>query len=113
VEKSDNYVSLREHLERMVEFRFQASHEALGHARAELERRLEVLNHAHEQQIRDRGEFVKQKEYDIKTAYYDDWCRGVDRKLTAIETRAVTWTAAIALFFIIVEVALHFWGIGK
>jgi len=110
VEKSDNFVSLREHLERMVDLRFAAAHEALGHARAELERRLELLNHAHEQAVKDREEFVRKPEYDIKMAYYDEWCRGVDKKLTTMETRSVTWTAAIALFFIIVQVALHIWG---
>jgi len=113
VEKSDNFVSLREHLERMVDLRFVAAHEALGHARVELDRRLDLLNHAHEQAKQKDAEFVKKSEYDIKTAYYDEWCRGVDKKLTMMETRAVTWTAAIALFFLIIQIGLHIWGVGK
>jgi hypothetical protein len=115
-ELKEGYVNLREHLEMLIrerqsqmELRFKAQHEALVLKADELERRLEALNELRKSVERDRDEFIKKETYNIKTSWYDEWCRGVDKRLTASETRAVTWTAAIALFFVIVQVALRFW----
>ena len=75
----------------------------------DLERRLESLNELRTAVERDRAQFVKQEVYDTKTAYYDNWCRGVDNKLTTLETRSLTWTAAIGVAFTLLQIAIHFW----
>ena len=108
-ELSMGYVYLREYFEMMfrerekqLDFRFKAAHDALKTASAELERRLEGLNQLRSEVIKDRELFIKKDIYDTKTAFYDDWCRSVDKSLTKIETRSITWTAAIGIFFIII-----------
>ena len=115
-ELKKGYVDLRDHLEMLIrekqvqaELRFRAQHDALVIQTKELDKRLDSLNHAHEKaQTRD-AEYVKDSEYKIKTTYYDEWCRGVDQKLTTLETRSMTWTAAIALFFVIIQIVIRFW----
>ena len=117
------YVSLQYHFERILEERekqmnqrFESVSKILEATAKELAHRLEVLNHAHDQQIEDRNELVKKSEYDIKTSFYDEWCRGVDAALTEMRTKSVTWTLAIGLFITIVvaliETVSHFWKSG-
>jgi hypothetical protein len=117
------YVSLQYHFERILEERekqmnqrFESVSKILEATAKELAHRLEVLNHAHDQQIEDRNELVKKSEYDIKTSFYDEWCRGVDAALTEMRTKSVTWTLAIGLFITIVvaliETISHFWKSG-
>lgn len=54
-------VTLREFIERILtehERAHDAQHQAVAIAAKELERRLDLLNHAHEQSLQDRSEFV-------------------------------------------------------
>jgi len=101
-----NRVHLKEHLEtRMAELeerfsiRMRSSDEALRLARQDMERRLEELNKLRSEVTADRGQFIHKEVYDL-------WHDLVEKRLTTVETRSVTWTAAIALFFIIVSVIL-------
>ena len=75
----------------------------------DMERRLEGLNQLRQDVVEDRKDFLPQRVYDIKTSAYDIWCTEVNRRITVIETRSITWTAAIGTFVIAVQVALRFW----
>jgi hypothetical protein len=60
-------VTLREFVERILlehDKAHEAQHEAVGIASRELERRLEVLNHAHERSVEDRSQFVTKEVVD-------------------------------------------------
>ena len=88
--------------------RFEAMDKAVAARTQDLERRLEGLNQLRQEVIRDRETFLEKKVYDIKTQGYDSWCSDISKRITIIETRSVTWTAAIGLFFVLVQIALHF-----
>ncbi len=101
-------VKLREHLEkRMCEMekrfklQFESMQSAIGVTTKENDRRMTEMNELRKEVVADRGQFVKKEVYDI-------WHTEVDRRLTTSETRAITWTAAIGLFFVIVSIVLKF-----
>ena len=73
----------------------------------DLERRLLGLNDLRSEVTRDRERFLLKETYEGKTEFYDRWITSVERRLTVIETRSITWTAAIAVFFLIAQVALN------
>lgn len=115
-ELKHGYVTLKEHFEVVLNERekrlldkFDAERDALSVAKQELERRLGVLNELRQSVEKDRAQFVKQDVYDTKTQYYDEWCKTVDRSITTIQTRSVTWTAALGVIFIIVQILLKYW----
>ena len=62
--------------------RFASAQSALDASKVDLERRLEALNQLRQDVEKDRSQFVKQEVYDTKTAYYDAWCRGADKKFS-------------------------------
>ncbi len=55
-----------------------------------------------------REHYLKVETYDVKTAYYDTFVNTAANRLTAIETKALTWTAAIALFVVVMNFAMFF-----
>jgi hypothetical protein len=90
-----------------IEDRFSHMDTALTLRTQELERRLEQLNELRKEVTKDRDQFLKKDIYDAKTNFYDNWCSQVSERLTRIETRSVTWTAAVGLIFLIVTVVLQ------
>ena len=101
-ELKHGYVTLKEHLEKVLELRFAAARESLELAKIELERRLGDLNELRKSVESDRSQFVKLETYDLKTAWYDEWCRGVDKKLAY-------WSAAIVVIVFLIELGVKFW----
>lgn len=89
-----------------LDLRFEAADKALTLKSEEMERRLEGLNELRAEVIRDRSQFVKQDVYDLGKK---------DRELlatrvTIIETRLIAWTSALAIFFLIIQMAIKvFW----
>jgi uncharacterized protein YydD (DUF2326 family) len=96
--------------ERAIVARLDAMDEALTLRTGELERRLEGLNQLRQEVTQDRKEFLQKETYDIKTAYYDEWCRNVDARLTTLETRIATWVASLGVLFTVVQLILHYWS---
>ena len=74
---------------------------------SDLERRLGGLNELRNEVTKDREQFLRAETYANKTEFYDRWITSVERRLTVIETRSITWTAAIAVFFLIVQIAMR------
>lgn len=95
-------VDLREYLEKVIDMKFGAMEEALRLARVDVDRRLAELNQLRSEVTQDRGQFV------LKDIHYT-WKETVEKRLSAIETRAITWTAAIGLFFVVVGLVMKFW----
>ena len=96
-----------------IDVRLDAMDEALVLRTGELEKRLEGLNQLRADVVKDREQYLRQEVYNIKTAQYDSWITNVNNRLTIIETRAIVWTGALAVIFIIVQLLLHYLNIVK
>ncbi len=89
-----------------VEMRFKALEKATESDRIELERRLNDLNKLREEVVKDRIAFVSKDIYTgaetARTVWRDTYeteLKGISDRLLVIETRSVTWTAAMGVFF--------------
>ena len=108
-------VTLREYIEalfferdRLYDLRDESAKEALERARYETERRLDALNELRRAVESDRSQFVRQDVYDAKTKTYDNWCLTIDKTLTKIETRAMTWMMAIGALLTVIQLVLYY-----
>jgi len=105
------HVALRDIIDlhiKVVETRLAAMDHALDLKTGELNNRLKALNELRAEVVKDREQFVKKDSYDIKIKTYDDWIRLIENRITVIETRSVVWTSALGIFFIIIQIFLHF-----
>ncbi len=89
-----------------VEMRFKALEKATESDRIELERRLNELNKLREEVVKDRIAFVSKDIYTgaetARTVWRDTYeieLKAISDRILIIETRSVTWTAAIGIFF--------------
>jgi hypothetical protein len=108
MKKITNDVTLREYFETLILEKEKSSKTALDLAKEELSRRLELLNEHRKETINDRNQFVKSQLFDSKIEGYDIRLRNIDKRLDVIETRSITWTAAVGVFFLILNVVLYF-----
>lgn len=46
--------------------------------------------------------------YEGKVKLYDSFVSAMSDRVTVIETRSITWTTALGLLFVVVQVVLHF-----
>ncbi len=106
-----------------VEMRFKALEKATESDRIELERRLSDLNKLRDDVIKDRAAFITKDTYSgTETARalwretYETELKSISDRLLVIETRSVTWTAALGLFFTGLQAgigALMYWLMHK
>ncbi len=89
-----------------VEMRFKALEKATESDRIELERRLSDLNKLRDDVVKDRVAFITKDTYmGTETARalwrdtYEAELKSISDRILVIETRSVTWTAALGLFF--------------
>jgi hypothetical protein len=106
-------VTIREYLEQrldyersLVEQRFALIDQARQLQAAEYERRLVVLNHAHEQAVAESARVVPRELFEQFLKEYGAFKLDTRESLTAIASRSAVWTAAIGLGFLILNVAL-------
>src|SRR3954469_15528490 len=112
---SPETISLRTHFERLLEentrrteARLDAMDTAVEVATFNLNRRLMELNELRKEVTTDRLQFLVRDVYESSEKERMTWRENVNARLTAIDTRSVTWTAAIGVFFFIVQLALYF-----
>ena len=74
---------------------------------SDLERRLGGLNELRNEVTKDRDQFLRSETYGNKTEFYDRWITSVEKRLTVIGTRSITWTAAIAIFFLVTQIVIY------
>src|SRR4030043_2337725 len=110
-------ISLKSFFERMLEeqekritLRFDSLDKALMLNRNEMERRLEGLNQLRTEVVSDRGQFTLRDKCEDKHSDLSKWQDLVNKKLTILETRSITWTAAVGIFFLIVSLAMRWVG---
>ena len=95
-------ISFREY----VEMRFKTLEKATESDRIELERRLSDLNKLRDDVVEDRVAFIAKDTYtSTETARavwretYEAELKAISDRILVIETRSVTWTAALGIFF--------------
>lgn len=121
-ELSKCYVNLKEYFEALwkerekrLEDRFKANTATLEATANVLAQRLEVLNHAHQQSIEDRTDFLRSKEYKDFKIDLEKWQISVNNAITTFNTRydsritAATWTSVISLLVAFLAILLRFW----
>jgi hypothetical protein len=117
---TDDHVSFEEKMcisrNETVKSRLDGMDVALGVRAQEIERRLEGLNQLRNEVVKDRDLFIRKDVFyqhqDAQNKQYEEIEKRLslhDTRITIIETRAVVWTAAIAMFFTIVQVLMRFW----
>lgn len=115
--KNRESISLMHFFERMLEeqekritIRFDSLDKALVLNQDEMERRLEGLNQLRSEVVTDRGQFVNKSKCEERHDSLRDWQDSVNAKLTTLETRSITWTAAVGVFFLAVSLLMRFFG---
>ena len=111
-ENSPN-VPLKDYLERIIAghereltVRLTAMETALALARDDVARRLADLNQLRKEVIEDRDQFVTKAQFEPMMRERDSWREAVSDRITKIETRGNTWTVAIGLFFVVLQIGL-------
>ena len=111
-------ISLRDHVESLlhgieerIDLRLDAMDKALILGREEVARRLGELNQLRREVETDRSRLLPRETFDTYHAEGTTWRERVEKRLTQIETRAITWGAALAVFVVILNFALR--AIGK
>ncbi len=106
-------VSLREYIEKIIAgherelaVRLSAMEAALALARDDVARRLADLNQLRREVIEDRDQFVPKNQFEPMMRERDSWRDGISDRVTKIETKGNTWTVAIGVFFVIVQIAM-------
>ncbi len=89
-----------------VEMRFKALEKATESDRIELERRLADLNKLRDDVVTDRIAFITKDTYSgseragtVWRDTYEAELKSISDRILVIETRSVTWTAAMGIFF--------------
>ena len=81
--------------------------------RVAVESKLVMMSKLQEEVNFGRDIYLKAETYLIKTKYYDEFVSDMKDRVTKIETRSVTWTAAIGIFFVIIQFLLHLLSTGQ
>ena len=104
-----------DHLERMTALEFKFLDTAQKLAASETERRLTVLNHAHEAAIQEQARTLPremfsqfQKDYEATKIDNAKQFAAITTQFSVISTRNLTWMAAIGIVFTLIQVALRF-----
>jgi len=116
-ETEQNIVTLREYFEallaekdKQLDARFVAMNATNDLARVNIERRLENLNELRREVIEDRSRFLTIEIYDAKEAERQVWRDLVNRQITTIQVRNLTWTAAIGVALIVITILINWLG---
>jgi hypothetical protein len=97
------------HLHTVFDQRVQLAEKALEIQAKEYERRLQALNHAHEQAVKDREETLPRETFASFEREFDLFRRSVEKNLAAAEARSATWMIIMGIAFAVISVALRFW----
>jgi hypothetical protein len=102
-------VPLREYLEimftahqRELDAKHEAMESALRLAREDVSRRLNELNQLRKEVIDDRDQYVSKLQFEPMMREINT----INDRITRIETKGATWTVAIGLFFVLLQIAL-------
>ena len=96
--------------EKQVHARFVALERELSLYREEMKSRLLLLNELRSEVTKDRDLLLPRETWETWCRERVTWRESVNKQLTAIEARTLTWGAALVAFVTILTLALHFWS---
>jgi uncharacterized protein YukE len=111
--ESPGAVSLRDYVEALLDARdklqaerLQGTAKALKLAHKETLRRLDVLNHAHEEAQQNWAKTLPRETFGLYSDEQQRWKDAVNKELTTIATRATTYTAVLGLLFVALQIGI-------
>ncbi len=96
--------------EEKTNLRFDALDKALILAHDDAGEKYEHLNKLRTEVTTDRGILVAKESCLRLHKDLTNWMNTVDKKLTILETRSITWTAAIGTFFLVIMLVMRWFG---
>jgi len=97
------------HLRELMEEKFNSLSKANDLAYIELQRRLDTLNHAHQNMLSDRADFLR---IDTHNRFYQEftvWKDTINRQVSNIQGRATATVTIVGFVFAILQLVIHFW----
>ncbi len=95
-------VSLRDYLDA----RLSAFDKATQLAKENVDERLKLLNELRKDVLEERQQFITAELYHAQDQEKTKWRELVSQRLTIVETRSVTWTSALGIFFTTVQILM-------
>jgi hypothetical protein len=97
------------HLRELMDEKFKALAKANDLAYLELQRRLDVLNHAHENMVRDRADFLPIDTHNRFYAEFTTWKDEMNKAISNIQGRGTATIVIIGFVFALLQLAIRFW----
>lgn len=94
----------------------ESAHAAISKSEEAVNNRLQTLNELRKEVTEDRELLVQKTTYEPAHRELEKWKEKTEVRLNTIETRSVTWTAAIGIFFVVLQILigiLEFWVHSK
>lgn len=96
-------------LREVLEARFESIAKASDLAYVELQRRLDMLNHAHEEMRGDKAHFQPRELAEANLREYSQWRNGVDKWINEQRGKIATWGTVLLLAMAAISVLLRLW----
>lgn len=90
----------------------ESAHTAIQKSEEAVNNRLQLLNELRKEVTDDRALLVPKSTYEPAHRELEKWKEKTEVRLNTIETRSITWTSAIGIFFVIIQVLigiLEYW----
>lgn len=101
--------SERERLREVIMEKFKAIEEAQELAYRELQRRLDMLNHAHEEAKQKENHYLPRENFEQFFKDFGTWRDTVNGTLSNQVGSARTWIFVAGGIVALIQIALHFW----
>ncbi len=76
----------------------------------ELSRRLDDLNHAHQNAEKDKQAFLTKSTYEAFLKGFETWSKEVTTFMANSQGRTAAYVSVLGLLYLVVGIALKFWG---
>ena len=93
----------------ILETEIRAQDKALHVAYSELQRRLEILNHAHEEMVRDKAHYQSAEGFQMFFQDYGKWRDQVNNTLSNWQGRVAILVGGVGVAFALLQIAMKFW----
>ena len=94
--------------QKAISARLDGMDRAIALHKDDMERRLRMLNELRAEVVQDREQLIGKQVYEGRMESNDNRHLLLYNRVTAIETRTAVWTAVIGLFFVGLQIVLHF-----
>ena len=96
-------------MEKQLNLRFEALDKALLLAAKTAEDKYMALNNLKAEVAKDKEKFQTKESYDKDHAILTEWRQEVSNFMTKANTRIITWTTAIGVFYVVLTLVLNWY----